>query len=221
MVSGKALAPVYRVAVWRRTGTETHTNANAIVCVLVYASVSTVNQKHMSNIKSLSATLTNAVKVEIVSSCVWSHTAPYSNINTYEGEMKFVNAAISVAKSKSEYTFTTIFVTTKESGDWMYRFDITKQELTRLAAYEFVKSLPTMLVKAYGIHANGFARFKNEADNEETRKMSDAFLLDFNREVENGITEFRNESCSPSDPISIEESSTVADATDDLTKQNS
>lgn len=175
----------------------------------------------MSNIKSLSLTLRNAVKVEVVSSCVWTHTAPYANINTYEGEMKFVNAAISVAKSKSEYTFTSIFVTTKEAGDWMYRFDITKQELTRLAAYEFVKSLPTMLAKAYGIHANGFARLKNEADNEETRKMNDAFLLDFNREVENGITEFRHESCSPSDPIAIEESSTVADATDDITKQNS
>lgn len=175
----------------------------------------------MSNIKSLAATIQNAVKVEVVSSCVWTHTAPYANINTYEGDTKFVNAAVAVAKSKSDYSFTSIFVTTKEAGDWMHRFDITKQELARLAAYEFVKSVPTMLAKAYGIHANGFARLKHEADNEETRKMGDAFLLDFNREVENGITEFRTESISKDDPIVIENSSTVADATDDITNQNS
>lgn len=205
MVSGKALAPVYRVAVWRRTGTETHTNANAIVCVLVYASVSTVNQKHMSNIKSLSATLTNAVKVEIVSSCVWSHTAPYSNINTYEGETKFVSAAIALAKSKSEYTFTTIFVTTKEAGDWMYRFDITKHDLARLAAYEFVKVLPNLLAAAYGIHSKGFARLDNsEKSEDEVKAKAVAEQREFHQAFDIGITHFRTESCSKDDPIVTE-----------------
>ena len=178
----------------------------------------------MSNIKSLAATIQNAVKVEVVSSCVWTHTAPYASINTYEGETMFVSAALAVSKSKSEYTFTSIFVTTKEAGDWMYRFDITKHELIRLAAYQFVKGIPSMLAKAYGIHANGFARLKSEADNEETRKMTDAFTMDFNGEVENGIREFRMESISKDDPIvNTIESSTVADSFDpiDDTKQNS
>jgi len=176
----------------------------------------------MSNLKSLSLTLQNAVKVEVVSSCVWTHTAPYANISSYEGEMKFVNAAIAIAKSNSQYAFTSIFVTTKESGDWMYRFDITKQELARLAAYEFVKVLPTMLAAVYGIHSNGFARLKSDTDNEDTRKMSEAFLMDFNRDFELGITEFRTESCSKNDPV-IEQSSTVADSFDHIndTKQNS
>jgi hypothetical protein len=176
----------------------------------------------MSNIKSLSLTLQNAVKVEVVSSCVWTHTAPYASINTYEGETMFVSAALAVSKSNSEYTFTSIFVTTKEAGDWMHRFDITKHELIRLAAYQFVKGVPSLLAKAYGIHADGFARLKSDEAKEETRKMSGAFLLDFNGEVENGIREFRMESVSKDDPIvTIENSSTVADATDDITNQNS
>lgn len=175
----------------------------------------------MSNIKSLSLTLRNAVKVEVVSSCVWTHTAPYANINTYEGELKFSYAALAMCKAKSEYTFTSIFVTTKESGDWMYRFDITKQELIRLASYEFVKCVPVMLAAAYGIHANGFSRLKTDENNEETRKMGEAFTMDFHRNSEIGISEFRHESCSPSDPVVIENSSTVADATDDITNQNS
>lgn len=177
----------------------------------------------MSNIKSLSLTLQNAAKVEVVSSCVWSHTAPYANITTYEGDTKFINAAISVAKTNSEYTFTSIFVTTKEAGDWMYRFDITKHELARLAAYEFVKHLPKMLAAAYGINSNGFARFHSDEKKDETRKMLGAFELDFHGEIENGIREFRNESCSKNDPIVIEESSTVADSFDPIndTKQNS
>ena len=169
----------------------------------------------MSNIKSLSVTLTNAVKVEVVSSCVWTHTTPYTNINTYEGETKFVSAAIAVAKQNSDNIFTTIFVTTKESGDWMHRFDITKHELARLAAYEFVKVLPKMFAVAYGIHADGFARLKSDTRNEESRKMTVAFTMDFNRQMEGGITEFRMESVSDSDPV-VEESSTAADVVEDI-----
>lgn len=165
----------------------------------------------MSNIKSLSVTLTNAVKVEVVSSCVWTHTTPYTTINTYEGEVKFVSAAIAVARQNSENIFTTIFVTTKESGDWMHRFDITKHELARLAAYEFVKVLPKMLAVAYGIHADGFNRFKSETRKQEDNAKVDALLADFNRQMEVAITEFRTESVSDSDVV-VEESSTAADA---------
>lgn len=147
----------------------------------------------MSNIKSLSVTLTNAVKVEVVSSCVWSHTAPYANIATYEGEMKFLSAALDVAKQKSEHIFTSIFVTTKENG-WMHRFDITKAELARLAAYEFVKCIPSMLAKAYGVHSNGFSQIVREDRKEDARKMLGAYELDFHHNIEVGITEFRNES---------------------------
>ncbi len=195
--------------------------------VSVYAEASIVNQKTMSNIKSLSLTLQNAVKVEVVSSCVWTHTAPYANINTYEGEMKFSTAAIAVAKQSTEHIFTTIFVTTKEAGDWMHRFDITKHELARLAAYEFVKLMPTLLAKAYGVHADGYIRLRTDSQRDATRKMSEAFELDFNREVESSISEFRNDSCSKNDPV-VEESSTVADYNQfdaikyiDNTKQNS
>lgn len=174
----------------------------------------------MSNIKSLQSTLQHAVKVEVVSSCVWSHTEPYANIATYEGEAKFVNAALDVAKQKSEHIFTSIFVTTKEHG-WMHRFDATKAELTRLAAYEFVKSIPSMLAKAYGVHSNGFAQVTSDEKKEAARKMLGAYELDFHRHIELGITEFRNESCSKDDPIV--ESSTVADSFDSIddTKQNS
>lgn len=174
----------------------------------------------MSNIKSLASTLTNAVKVEVVSSCVWSHAEPYANIYTYEGEMKFVEAAIAVAKQNSEHIFTSIFVTTKEHG-WMHRFDVTKAELIRLAAYEFVKCIPMMLAKAYGVHSSGFARVISDEKKEDARKMLGAYELDFHRHIELGITEFRNESCSKDDPIV--ESSTVADSFDpiDDTKQNS
>lgn len=174
----------------------------------------------MSNIKSLSHTLQHAVKVEVVSSCVWSHTEPYAHIFDFVSGDKFTKAALHVA-SMNDYQFASIFVTTKDESGWSFRFDITKKELVRLAAYEFVKTLPARIAKVYGVHSSGFSRLKSDEFNAENAKMTEAFTMDFHREVEQGITEFRIESCSKDDPIV--ESSTAADSFDpiDDTKKNS
>jgi hypothetical protein len=196
--------------VWLGTGTVTPINANAIVGVMVYAVASIVKPKTMSLNKSLKEITATAVKVEVVSTCVWSHTAPYSTICEFTDSMMFVHALLHTAHSPLESRIRTLYITTDENG-WKHRFHIEGEDLVSLAAYQFVKDAPSALAKVLGIHALGFFRMKNE---EEQKRVMDEMCrieVSFNQNLDNGIRQYRMETISIDDP-KVEESSTAADA---------
>lgn len=168
----------------------------------------------MSLPKSLKQVLATASKVEVVSTCVWTHTEPSVTICEFTGSLMFVHAALHSVSNPIESRIRTVFVTTTEHN-WNYRFPITASELGKVAAYQFVKEMPSMMSKTLGIHASGFFRMKEDRKQKEVMDDLCRIEVDFNQSIENGIREYRLESVSVNDPV-IEESSTVADATDDI-----
>lgn len=159
-----------------------------------------------NSLKEITAT---AIKVEVVSTCVWSHTAPYSSICEFTDSMMFVHALLHTASNPSEFRIRTLYVTTEEHG-WKHRFPIEGNDLVSLAAYQFVKDAPSALAKAIGIHAKGFFRFKSDEDQKRVMDELCRIEVDFNQSLENGVRQYRLETISDSDP-KVEESSTAAD----------
>lgn len=162
--------------------------------------------------KSLKEVLATAIKVEVVSTCVWTHTAPYSSICEFTNsqEMMFVHALLHTAHNPSDFRIRTLYITTEEHG-WKHRQPLEANDLAALAAYQFVKEAPSALAKAIGIHAKGFFRFLNEDKQKQVMDELCHIEVDFNQHLENGIRQYRLETISDSDP-KVEESSTAADA---------
>jgi hypothetical protein len=179
--------------------------------------------KTMSTNKSLSEIRTTAVKVEVVSTCVWSHTAPTTSIDTYEGTLLFVRALLSCIAYNHDAKFTSIFVTTRESGDWMYRRPLEANELLSLGVYQFFAEVPAMMARAFGIHSRGFFKLRNEDSREAMLNELTHIEVDFNQSIERGLMEYRSSIVSSNDKV-VEQSSTAADVfdpIDDSTNQNS
>ena len=177
----------------------------------------------MSTNKSLSEIRTNAVKVEIVSTCVWAHTEPHTTIDTFEGTLMFVRAMLSSIAYNHDAKVISIFVTTRESGDWMYRRPLEAKDLASLGVYQFFAEVPAMLAKAFGIHSRGFFKLRNEDSREAMLNELTHIEVDFNQSIERGLTEYRNSIVSSNDKV-VEQSSTAADVfdpIDDSTNQNS
>ncbi len=177
----------------------------------------------MSNNQSLSEIRTTAVKVEVVSTCVWTHTAPHTTIDAYEGTLMFVRALLSCIAYNHDSKVISIFVTTRESGDWMYRRPMTANELLSLGVYQFFAEVPAMMAKAFGIHASGFFVSKSKERRDEQMQALTTIEVDFNQSIERGLSEYRSSIVSSNDKV-VEQSSTAADAfdpIDDSTNQNS
>ena len=168
----------------------------------------------MSN-KSLLEIRTTAVKVEVVSTCVWSHTTPSTSIDTFEGTLMFLRALLSCIAYNHDSKVISIFVTTRESGDWMYRRPLEANDLLSLGVYQFFAEVPAMMAKAFGIHANGFFVCKSKERRDEQMQELTRIEVDFNQSIERGLSEYRNSIVSPSDKVA-EHPSTIADAFDPI-----
>lgn len=178
--------------------------------------------KTMSTNKSLSEIRSTAVKVEVVSTCVWTHTAPHTSIDVFEGTLLFVRALLSCIAYNHDHKVISIFVTTRESGDWMYRRPLEANDLASLGVYQFFSEVPAMMARAFGIHSRGFFKLRNEDSREAMLNELTHIEVDFNQSIERGLTEYRNSIVSSDDKV-VEQSSTIADAVDALnnTNQNS
>lgn len=163
----------------------------------------------MSLSKSLKDTVRTAVKVEVVSTCVWTHTAPYSSICEFTDSMMFVHALLHTASHPSDYRIRTLYITTEEHG-WKHRQPLEANDLAALAAYQFVKEFPSALAKVIGIHAKGFFRFLHEDKQKQVMDELCHIEVEFNQHIENGIRQYRLETVSDTDP-KVEPSSTAAD----------
>jgi hypothetical protein len=144
--------------------------------------------KTMSTNKSLSEIRSNAVKVEVVSTCVWTHTAPHSSIDTFEGTLMFVRAMLSCIAYNHDAKVISVFVTTRESGDWMYRRPLEANDLMSLGVYQFFAEVPAMMARAFGLHSSGFFGNKSKDARDEQMLQLTRIEVDFNQSVERGLT---------------------------------
>lgn len=177
----------------------------------------------MSNNKSLSEIRSNAVKVEVVSTCVWNHTTPHTTIDTYEGSLMFVRSMMSCLSFIHDNKVISLFVTTREGGDWMYRRPLEANDLLSLAVYQFFFEVPAMMAKAFGLHYSGFFGLKSKERRDEQMHELTRIEVDFNQSVERGLTDYRNAIVSSNDKV-VEPSSIAADSfdpIDDTKNQNS
>ncbi len=177
----------------------------------------------MSLNKPLSEVRTTAVKVEVVSTCVWSHTTPHTSIDTYEGSLMFVRSLLACLSYIHDNKVISLFVTTREGGDWLYRRPLEANELLTLGVYQFFSEVPAMMAKAFGIHASGFFGLKSKERRDEQMQELTRIEVDFHQSIERGLSDYRSSIVSSNDKV-VEQSSTAADAfdpIDDSTNQKS
>jgi hypothetical protein len=116
-----------------------------------------------------------AVTVTVLETVIYSHNAPSSYENDYEGNGKFLRAFAKVSGNGYRSFFAITLTTKSETTGNTYRQKITAYDFVKMVAFELQSGVMEAFTKSMFQHDNGFEKDATKIVDDNTKEVYASF----------------------------------------------